>query len=91
VNKHVVDKNRAAGKSPDQDLQKKASFTNAGSDKGTRNAKLYFQDTFWGELGHNSPQLNVNTYEGHQWNVKVGDDIIKTFVIDKKPTQNYVI
>lgn len=91
VNKHVVDKNRAAGKSPDQDLQKKASFTNAGSDEGTRNAKLYFQDTFWGELGHNSPQLNVNTYEGHQWNVKVGDDIIKTFVIDKKPTQNYVI
>jgi len=56
-----------------------------------RNADLYFQDTFWSKFGFQDTVLYVNTYEGHQWNVKVGDNILKTFVIDKKPNQMYSI
>ena len=56
-----------------------------------RNAKLYFQDTFWGNLGFGDPPLNVNTYEGHQWNVKVDEKTVITFVIDKRAQQPYTI
>ena len=86
----MVEKNRAAGKAP-EDNQKKASFTNTQADGKMKNAKLYFQDTFWGKLGVGDPALNVNTYEGHQWNVKVDEKTVKTFVIDKRPSQPYVI
>mmetsp|Transcript_11382 Transcript_11382/g.24280 ORF Transcript_11382/g.24280 Transcript_11382/m.24280 type:complete len:687 (-) Transcript_11382:83-2143(-) len=89
-NQEVVDRNRAAGKSPD-DGQKKATFTNTKTDERMRNADLYFQDTFWSKFGFQDTVLHVNTYEGHQWNVKVGDNILKTFVIDKKPNQMYSI
>jgi len=90
VNQHVVDKNRAEGKSVDTG-EKKASFTNTNTDERMRNAQLYFQETFWGKLGFGDPALNVNTYEGHQWNVKVGDKTLKTFVIDKRKQQTYTI
>lgn len=90
VNEEVVKRNRAKGKAPD-DGQKKASFTNTNTDEGMRNAQLYFQDTFWGKLGFSDPVLSVNTYEGHQWNVKVGGKTVKTFVITKKPMQMYSI
>ena len=86
-----MDRNRAAGKSPENDQQKKASFANTQADETMRHAKLYFQDTFWGNLGFGDPQLNVNTYEGHQWNVKVDGKTVKTFVINKTPTQAYTI
>jgi len=90
TNMEVVKRNRASGKAPD-DNQKKASFTNTQTDSRMMNAQLYFQDTFWGKLGFGDPVLNVNTYEGHQWNVKVGEKTVKTFVIDKKPKQVYTI
>ena len=90
-NVEVVERNRAAGKSPENDLQKKASFSNSQKDETMRNAKLYFQDTFWGNLGFGDPPLNVNTYEGHQWNVKVDEKTVKTFVIDKRAQQPYAI
>mmetsp|Transcript_7565 Transcript_7565/g.17164 ORF Transcript_7565/g.17164 Transcript_7565/m.17164 type:complete len:683 (-) Transcript_7565:217-2265(-) len=90
-NQEVVNRNKAAGNSPENNLQKKASFTNTKSDEGMKNAKLYFQDTLWGVLGFGDPILNVNTYEGHQWNVKVDEKTVKTFVIDKRPTQPYTI
>lgn len=90
-NMEVVERNRAAGKSPENDLQKKASFSNTQKDESMRNAKLYFQDTFWGNLGFGDPPLNVNTYEGHQWNVKVDEKTVKTFVIDKRAQQPYTI
>lgn len=86
-----MERNRASGKSPDNDMQKKAKFSNTQSDDRMKNAKLHFQETFWGELGFGDPMLNVNTYEGHQWNVMVDDKIVKTFVIDKRPTQQYTI
>lgn len=90
VNQHVVDKNKAAGVSSDSD-QKKASFTNTQTDETMRTASLYFQDTFWGKLGFGDPPLNVNTYKGHQWNVKVDDKTVKTILIDGKATQHYTI
>jgi len=90
VNHEVVKRNKAAGK-PQNDLEKKAAFSNTQTDPAMRDARLYFQETFWGKLGFGDPTLNVNTYEGHQWNVKVGDEVVKTFVIDKRKQQMYTI
>ena len=91
VNKEVVERNRAAGKTTETNAQKKASFTNTKENESMRNAELFFQDTFWGKLGYDAEPLNVNTYEGHQWNVKVGGETVETFVIDKRPIQKYTI
>jgi hypothetical protein len=55
-----------------------------------KDAKLYFQETFWGDLGFGAT-LNVNTYEGHEWNVKVGEEIVRKIVITKDKTQSYSI
>ena len=90
VNREVVERNRANNK-PKDDGQKKASFSNSKTDDRMVNAKLYFQDTFWGNLGHGDPVLNVNTYKGHEWNIKVGDEIVKKFVINDETTQVYSI
>ena len=91
VNQAVVDRNRKTGKTPADDMQKKASFSNTNTDDSMRNAELFFQETFWGKLGFGSPALNVNTYEGHQWNVKVDGKTLKTFAIDKRATQLYTV
>lgn len=92
VNKEVVERNRAAGRVQPQDQsQKKASFTNSQKDERMRDAKLYFEDTFWGDLGFGSNALHVNTYPGHKWNVKVGDEVVKRIVINDEQTQMYSI
>jgi hypothetical protein len=90
VNREVVERNRAAGKVQDQG-QKKASFTNSQQNEHMRDAKLYFEDTYWGELGFGSSALHVNTYPGHKWNVKVGEEVVKTIVINNEQTQMYSI
>ena len=72
-------------------MQKKASFTNSQKDERMKNAQLYFEDTFWGKLGFGDPSLNVNTYKGHRWNVKVEDEVVKTIVINDEKMQSYVI
>lgn len=46
-------------------------------------AKLYYEEKFWGDLGP-SDRIGVNTYEGHTWNVKVGDRVVKSFQIKEK-------
>jgi hypothetical protein len=89
VNQHIVDKNKAAGVA--EMAQIKASFSNSQTDETMKNAELYFQDTFWGKLGFGDPPLNVNTFKSHQWNVKVGENVVKTFIIDESPTQKYTI
>jgi hypothetical protein len=33
----------------------------------------------------------VNTYEGHQWNVKVNEDVMKTILINGEKIQKYSI
>ncbi len=60
------------------------SFVNTGKNSAFDNAELFYQDTFWGKLGRGDPQLNVNTYEGHVWNVKVDGNVVKTWTINVK-------
>jgi len=89
VNQEVVERNKKANKVDDS--QKKATFRNSESDERFRNAKLYFQDTYWGDLGFGDDALHVNTYEGHQWNVKVNEEVLKTIVINGEKIQTYNI
>merc|ERR1712029_668945 len=88
-NQHVVERNRR--KPSQNNHQKKASFVNSQKFEDLKDAKLYFQDTFWGDLGFGDPALNVNTYEGHRWNVKVGEKTVRRFDIGKDPVQRYTI
>lgn len=91
VNQDVVDKNRAANSSPDQDMRKHATFYNTKKDESMRHASLYFQETFWGKYGFDDPPLGVNTFEGHQWNVIVDDKVVKTFTVGKDKNQEFNI
>lgn len=91
MNKEVVERNLASKKQTQDSLQKKVSFSNAGSDERFRNAELFFQETFWGKLGFGDPDLNVNTFEGHEWNVKVGDEVLRKIVINENAAQRYTI
>jgi 2OG-Fe(II) oxygenase superfamily. len=64
------------------------TFVNTGKDPLFKEAKLYFQDSFWGDFSHGDPPLSVNTYVGHQWNIgRISDNtLLKQIVIpsDKK-------
>jgi hypothetical protein len=91
VNQDVVDKNRAANKSPEQDIKKHATFYNNKGDETMRYAELYFQETFWGKFGFDDPPLAVNTFEGHVWNVLVDSKVVKTFTIGKEKDQKFSI
>ena len=67
---------------------KSASFKNGG--KLHENAELYFRDQFWDKFDAGAV-LNVNTFEGHEWNVRVNGDIVKEWVMDRRPRQVYEI
>lgn len=58
-----------------------ATFKNTGEDPTMNYAELYFEDKFWGKFGANDPALQVNTYQGHEWNVKVNGEVVKTWTI----------
>jgi hypothetical protein len=47
-------------------------------------AQLFYESSYWGNLGPDDDPLRVNTYEGHVWNVKVDGDTVKTIVIKEK-------
>ena len=69
-----------------------AKFTNSGKDKSMENAVLYYDEAmFWGKLGPDDPPLRSNTYEGHKWNIKVDDKVVKSWVISAEATQEYII
>lgn len=92
VNQDVVDRNRASGRpSANEVKQLQATFANTNTDESMKNAVLFFQDTFWGKLGFGDPVLSVNTYKGHEWNVKVDEKTVKKIVIDDRPKQSYTI
>jgi len=91
VNQHVVEKNRAATKSPENDLQKNAKFINTKSDERMRHAQLFFQDTFWGKYGFDDPPLGVNTFKGHKWHVQVDGEVVKSFTIGNEKRQEFHI
>jgi len=93
VNRKVVDNKLKNRKDADNSGPKQllAVFTNTGNDPSFSDSELYFQDSFWGKLGHGDPSLSVNTYEGHQWNVKVNGAVVKTWIIDGREHQDYVL
>ncbi|CAJ1909421.1 unnamed protein product [Cylindrotheca closterium] len=61
-----------------------AVFQNTGEHEQMKNAKLHYENQFWGDLGPNDPALSVNTYEGHVWNIFVDGKIVKTWNISEK-------
>jgi len=63
------------------DRKVSGSFVNSGRDPNMDKAELFYEDTFWGKLGKGDPPLNVNTFEGHLWNVKVDGKIVKTWSV----------
>lgn len=65
-------------------------FKNSGKDPVYRNAKMYFQETFWDNFNAGA-DVRVNTYEGHEWNIKDKDGtLLKTWVVKKGPkTQKF--
>jgi hypothetical protein len=79
-------KNKGREEKPDATqgyAQIKAVFRNTGKDPKFAQAKLYFQETYWGEFSHEDPPLNVNTFEGHEWNIKRISDgkLLKQIII----------
>jgi len=71
--------------------QQKAIFRNSGVNQIFERAQLYYQDTFWGNLGFNDPPLSVNTSEGHKWYVKVNGEIKRKWVIDKSQFKEFLL
>jgi prolyl 4-hydroxylase len=54
-------------------------------------AKLYWENKFWSDLTPNN-KISVNTFIGHIWNVKLKEEIIATYVIEKdKLSQSFVL
>lgn len=43
--------------------------------------QLYWQDSLWGDMGPDTVPQKVNTYRGHVWNVRKGDEIVHTFKV----------
>ena len=69
-------------------------FTNSGEDPEFKEAKLYFQETYWGEFSHGDPPLPVNTFDGHEWNVRrISDNKLLRRIIIKggKKKQNIFV
>lgn len=61
-------------------------FKNTGTDPRFNNAKLYFQETEWGDFS-SGKDLRVNTYEGHEWNVMDSDGtLLQRWIIKSKPS-----
>jgi hypothetical protein len=87
-------KNQGKEEKEEDNGQIHATFINSKKDPVFAEAKLYFQDTFWGDFSHGDPPMSVNTFAGHEWNIKRNSDgaLLKQIVIkaDKK-TQRYVV
>ena len=70
-----------------------ATFKNTGKDPTMANAELFFEGQFWGKFGADDPSLEVNTYQGHEWNVRVNGEVVKTWIIfeDEGEKQSFTI
>lgn len=72
--------------------QLQASFINTGNDPAFKDVDIYFQDTFWAPIGFGSEPVYVNTYEGHEWNIRNKQGItLRKFIIDEKEVQTFTI
>jgi hypothetical protein len=56
-------------------------FSNSKTNPEYENAELYYLDQFWAKLGFADPDVSVNTYPSHVWNVRVNGKTVKTFKI----------
>lgn len=71
--------------------QIKATFKNAGTNPKYQHAELYWdKKQLWGDLGHGK-QLVANTYQGHQWDVKVDGEFVQTWHIGSEEQQTFVL
>jgi hypothetical protein len=86
-NMDVVRRNGEEGNRVD-DGAVSASFVNAGNDDRFKEAALYFQDSFWGDLGWGE-KVYVNTYVGHIWRVQVGGEILKEWTVGDEKEQTF--
>jgi hypothetical protein len=72
--------------------QLKATFINTGKDPTFKDVDIYFQDTYWAPIGFGSKPVYVNTYEGHEWNIKNKQGMtLRQFIIDNEEVQTYKI
>lgn len=54
-------------------------------------AQLYWGDQFWDTLTQGR-RVKVNTFAGHVWNVRLGDEVVISWVVaDDKAVQRYVL
>jgi hypothetical protein len=60
-----------------------ALFLNPGDNPAFDTAELFFEDQFFAKLPVNKP-VEVRTFEGNVWRVKVNGETIKTWKIGKK-------
>lgn len=67
------------------DGSQRVTFENTGKDPAYAEADMYYIDTFWAEFSHGSPQIAVNTFDGHEWNVRRKSDgkTLVTWVIGR--------
>ena len=69
-----------------------AEFRNSGTNPGMIEAELYYNDDdFFGKLGPKEKPIQVNTYEGHKWNIKVNGKVQKTFEITSEARQFFEV
>lgn len=69
--------------------KKQAVFRNSGKDPQLEKAVLYFnEDTFWSKLGSGDTS-SVNTFEGHEWTLKVDDKIMRKWKIGKEKSYTF--
>lgn len=54
-------------------------------------AQLYWGDQFWDTLAPGKG-VKVNTFPGHVWNVRLGDEVVLSWVVDgDKSVQRFVL
>lgn len=60
----------------------KAAFSNSGKNPQFDNAKLYWQDQYFAELGKGD-SISIKTYATHVWNIKdEAGNTLASFSID---------
>lgn len=54
-----------------------------GRNPAFKDVDIYFEDQFWADFTHGSPEVAVNTFDGHTWNIKQKSDkkVLLTWII----------
>jgi len=79
VDHENVENNMRAGRPTAHPQAVTAIFRNVNRLPEFDEAELYFGEDFWGSLGKDSEQVNINSFYGHKWEVYVGEELVKTF------------